>query len=118
MSKRLWFLSLGSRCISNRVSSSRSSSRQRMCLYYTPVSVPQRRGDLMVVDKDKEPNLVNIDKLASLKPAFYHENGTITAANASSLNDGAAAMVLMTEQDARYRASRQNSRLRRCRARP
>mmetsp|Transcript_21216 Transcript_21216/g.58739 ORF Transcript_21216/g.58739 Transcript_21216/m.58739 type:complete len:401 (-) Transcript_21216:1788-2990(-) len=65
-----------------------------------PVAVPQRRGDPVVVDTDEEPRAVKLDKLPSLKPAFDRQNGTITAANASSLNDGAAAMVLMTEQDA------------------
>jgi acetyl-CoA C-acetyltransferase len=65
-----------------------------------PVSIPQRRGDPIVVSEDEEPNSVKLDKLPSLKPAFDRKNGTVTAANASSLNDGAAALVLMTEQAA------------------
>ena len=65
-----------------------------------PVSIPQRRGDPIVVSEDEEPNAVKLDKLPSLKPAFDRTNGTVTAANASSLNDGAAALVLMTEQAA------------------
>lgn len=65
-----------------------------------PVSIPQRRGDPIVVEEDEEPNSVKLDKLPSLKPAFDRKNGTVTAANASSLNDGAAALVLMTEQSA------------------
>ena len=65
-----------------------------------PVEVPQRRGDPLVVSQDEEPNSVNLDKLKTLKPAFDRKNGSVTAANASSLNDGACAMVLMTEQDA------------------
>jgi len=65
-----------------------------------PVSIPQRRGDPIVVSEDEEPNSVNLDKLPSLTPAFDRKKGTVTAANASSLNDGAAALVLMTEQDA------------------
>jgi len=64
------------------------------------VSIPQRRGDPIVVSQDEEPNSVKLDKLSSLKPAFDRKNGTVTAANASSLNDGAAALVLMTEQAA------------------
>lgn len=64
------------------------------------VSIPQRRGDDIVVSQDEEPNSVNLEKLASLKPAFDRKNGTVTAANASSLNDGAAALVLMTEEAA------------------
>jgi acetyl-CoA C-acetyltransferase len=65
-----------------------------------PVSIPQRRGDPIVVIQDEEPNSVKLDKLPSLKPAFDRKNGTVTAANASSLNDGAAALVIMTEQAA------------------
>jgi acetyl-CoA C-acetyltransferase len=65
-----------------------------------PVSVPQRRGDPILVDKDEEPASINLEKLSTLKPAFDRISGTVTAANASSLNDGACAMVLMTEQEA------------------
>jgi acetyl-CoA C-acetyltransferase len=67
-----------------------------------PVEVaPKRRGGTPVlIDKDEEPVALNMDKLTQLKPAFDRKNGTVTAANASSLNDGAAALVLMTEQDA------------------
>jgi acetyl-CoA C-acetyltransferase len=65
-----------------------------------PVSIPQRRGDPIVISQDEEPGAVNLDRLTSLKPAFDRKAGTVTAANASSLNDGACAMILMTEQDA------------------
>lgn len=66
-----------------------------------PVEIPNRRGPPTVVEKDEEPSSVKLDKLPTLKPAFDRsENGTVTAANASSLNDGAAAMVLMTEEEA------------------
>lgn len=64
------------------------------------VQVPTRKGDPIVVSEDEEPNAASIEKLSSLKPAFDPKNGTVTAGNASSLNDGASAMVLMTEQDA------------------
>ncbi len=60
-----------------------------------PVQVPQRRGEPLTVDVDEEPARVNFDKMKTLRPAFDRE-GTITAANASTLNDGAAAMVLTT----------------------
>ncbi|KAL7556784.1 hypothetical protein ACA910_005225 [Epithemia clementina (nom. ined.)] len=69
----------------------------------TPITVPQRKGDALIVDHDEEPGSINFDKLLKLKPAFDSKNGTITAANASSLNDGAAALILMTEQDAKDR---------------
>ncbi|KAG7337835.1 acetyl-CoA c-acetyltransferase [Nitzschia inconspicua] len=67
-----------------------------------PVEVPTKRrgGDPIIVSQDEEPTSVKLDKLPSLKPAFDRENGTVTAANASSLNDGACAIVLMTEEDA------------------
>jgi acetyl-CoA C-acetyltransferase len=67
-----------------------------------PVEVPPKRsgGDPVIVSQDEEPHSVKLDKLPTLKPAFDRKNGTVTAANASSLNDGACAIVLMTEEDA------------------
>ena len=64
-----------------------------------PVEVPQRRGDPIVVDRDEEPGRGNLSKMASLRPAFSKE-GTVTAANASTLNDGAAAVLLSSEAKA------------------
>nr|AYV97155.1 acetyl-coa c-acetyltransferase [Haslea ostrearia] len=67
----------------------------------TPVEIPNRRGDPTIVDQDEEPIGLAVEKLLKLKPAFDRsEKGSVTAGNASSLNDGACAMVLMTEQDA------------------
>ena len=57
------------------------------------VAVPQRRGDDIVVDRDEEFTNVRLDKIPTLRPAFDRE-GTVTAANASTLNDGASALVL------------------------
>ena len=65
-----------------------------------PVSIPQRKGDPVVMDKDEEPFNVKFDKIAELKPAFQ-KNGTVTAANASTMNDGAAALVLMSGEKAK-----------------
>jgi len=65
-----------------------------------PVEVPQRRGDPIIVDTDEEPGKGRPDKLASLRPAFDKE-GTITAANASSINDGASATVVMSSEKAK-----------------
>jgi acetyl-CoA C-acetyltransferase len=62
-----------------------------------PVSIPQRKGDPVIISDDEEPGKVNFDKIANLKPVFEKE-GTVTAANASSLNDGAAALVIMSEE--------------------
>jgi acetyl-CoA C-acetyltransferase len=77
-----------------------------------PVQVPQRRGDPLIVDTDEEPGAVNIGRIPSLSPAFDRKNGTVTAASASSLNDGAAALVLMTEQDAIDRGLKPLARIR------
>jgi acetyl-CoA C-acetyltransferase len=65
-----------------------------------PVNVPQRRGDDVVVDTDEEFTNVKFDKVSNLRPAFS-KDGTVTAANASTINDGAAAVVLMSEQKAK-----------------
>lgn len=64
-----------------------------------PVAVPQRKGDPIMVTKDEEFTNVKIDKIPSLNPVFTKE-GTVTAANASTINDGAAAVILMTEEKA------------------
>jgi acetyl-CoA C-acetyltransferase len=63
------------------------------------VEVPQRKGDPKVITMDEEYNNVIIDKIPSLRPAFT-KDGTVTAANASTINDGAAALVLMSEEKA------------------
>ena len=65
-----------------------------------PVEVPQRRGDAIVVSKDEEYTNVKLDKIPSLAAVFTKE-GTVTAANASTINDGAAALVLMSEEKAK-----------------
>ncbi|MGB1347484.1 MAG: acetyl-CoA C-acyltransferase [Flavobacteriales bacterium] len=62
-----------------------------------PVSVPQRRGEPVVVDCDEEHTNVRLDKIPQLRPAFDKE-GTVTAANASTLNDGASALLLASEE--------------------
>lgn len=62
-----------------------------------PVSVPQRKGEPIIVSEDEEYKNVFLDKIPSLKPAFDKE-GTITAANASTLNDGASALILASKE--------------------
>ncbi|MBK8952917.1 MAG: acetyl-CoA C-acyltransferase [Chitinophagaceae bacterium] len=64
-----------------------------------PVEIPQRKGDPVVFAKDEEPFNVKFDKIPSLSPAFV-KDGTVTAANASTMNDGAAALVLMSAEKA------------------
>ena len=62
-----------------------------------PVEVPQRKGDPILVTKDEEYTNVMLDKIPGLRPAFDKE-GTVTAANASTLNDGASALILMSKE--------------------
>lgn len=64
-----------------------------------PVEIPQRKGDPVLFAKDEEPFNVKFDKIRELKPSFQ-KDGTVTAANASTLNDGAAALVLMSADKA------------------
>ncbi len=64
-----------------------------------PVTIPQKKGPAIEVSRDEEPFNVKFDKIPELKPAFI-KDGTVTAANASTLNDGAAALVLMSEDKA------------------
>ena len=64
-----------------------------------PVEVPQRRGESIMVSEDEEFKNVRIDKIASLRPAFSKE-GTVTAANASTINDGAGAVIVMSKEKA------------------
>lgn len=64
-----------------------------------PVEVPQRRGDAIIVTKDEEFTNVKLEKIPQLNPVFTKE-GTVTAANASTLNDGASALILMSKEKA------------------
>jgi acetyl-CoA C-acetyltransferase len=65
-----------------------------------PIEVPQRKGDPILFDTDEGPRETSAEKLARLKPAFG-KDGTVTAGNAPSLNDGAAAMIVMTADKAK-----------------
>ncbi|HVR95432.1 MAG TPA: acetyl-CoA C-acyltransferase [Thermoanaerobaculia bacterium] len=61
-----------------------------------PVSIPQKKGNPTVVDRDEEPFKVDLSRISTLRPAFQQQDGTVTAGNASKINDGAAALVLTT----------------------
>lgn len=65
-----------------------------------PVSIPQRRGEDLIIEQDEEFKNVKMEKIPTLRPVFDNE-GTVTAANASTLNDGAAALVLMSADKAK-----------------
>ena len=75
-----------------------------------PVPVPQRKGDPVIVDTDEYPRAgTTVEKLAALKPAFK-KDGSVTAGNASGINDGAAALVVTTVKKARGARTRRRSR--------
>ncbi len=65
----------------------------------TPIEIKDKKGNVVIFDTDEEPATVKYDKVPGLKPVF-DKQGTVTAANASSLNDGAAALVLMSKERA------------------
>ncbi|SDM92562.1 acetyl-CoA C-acetyltransferase [Daejeonella rubra] len=65
----------------------------------TPVEIKDRKGEISLIENDEEVNAVKFDKISSLKTVFK-KDGTVTAANASTLNDGAAALVLMSKEKA------------------
>ncbi len=66
-----------------------------------PISIPQRKGDPKIVDTDERPRRdTTLESLGKLKPAFSKDGGTVTAGNSSGLNDGAAALLIMSEEKA------------------
>lgn len=65
-----------------------------------PIEIKDRKGEINVIDTDDEPTSVKFDKIPGLKPVFK-KDGTVTAANASTLNDGAAALVIMSAEKAK-----------------
>jgi acetyl-CoA C-acetyltransferase len=75
-----------------------------------PVEVAQKKGSPLRVDKDEEPYAAPLEKMAQLKPAFQ-KDGSVTAANASKINDGAAALVVASEEGARARGARPIARV-------
>ena len=80
-------------------SQSRAAAAQasgRFAREITPISLPQRRGDPIVFDTDEHPRATSLDRLASLSTPF-RENGTVTAGNASGVNDGAAAVIIASQ---------------------
>lgn len=72
----------------------------RLAAEIVPVAIPQKKGDAIVFDRDEHPRATSADALAKLKPVVGHD-GTVTAGNASGLNDGAAAMLVASDAAAR-----------------
>jgi acetyl-CoA C-acetyltransferase len=75
-----------------------------------PVQIPQKKGDPLSVDRDEEPFKSDLSRMGTLKPAFQ-KDGTVTAANASKINDGAAALALTTASEAARRGLRPLARV-------
>ena len=73
----------------------------RLAKEITPVTIPQRKGDPVVVDRDEHPRATTMETLAKLATPFKKEGGTVTAGNASGVNDGAAALIVASEAAAR-----------------
>jgi len=76
-----------------------------------PVQVPQKKGDPKIIKEDEEPSKLQADKLPGLKPAFKPKGGTVTAANASKLNDGASALIIADGEWARSRGLKPIARI-------
>lgn len=72
----------------------------RLAVEIVAVEIPQRKGEALVVEQDEHPRLTSLDKLAALKP-IVHKDGSVTAGNASGVNDGAAAIIIASEEAAK-----------------
>ena len=79
---------------------SRAQATGRLAAEIAPVSIPQRKGDALVVDRDEHPRATSVEALGKLKP-IVRPDGTVTAGNASGVNDGAAALIVATEEAAK-----------------
>jgi 3-oxoadipyl-CoA thiolase len=77
-----------------------AQSSGRLAVEIVPVMIPQRKGDPVVVERDEHPRETTVEALGNLRP-IVRENGTVTAGNASGINDGAAALIVASEQSAR-----------------
>lgn len=76
----------------------------------TPVTVTTRKGE-QIIDKDETPFKCDVSKIPKLKPAFKPKDGTVTAASSASISDGAAAVILMTESEAKARGIKPLARI-------
>ncbi|TWD45915.1 3-oxoadipyl-CoA thiolase [Agrobacterium vitis] len=76
---------------------SKAQANGRLAQEITPVTIPQRKGDPVIVEKDEHPRATTLETLAKLGTPFKKEGGTVTAGNASGVNDGAAALIIASE---------------------
>lgn len=85
--------------LSSQAKAAAALANGRLAQEITPVTIPQKKGDALVIDRDEHPRATTIEALAKLKPLF--PNGSVTAGNASGVNDGAAALILASEAGAK-----------------
>jgi len=86
--------------VRSQAKASRAQANGRLAAEIAPVSIPQRKGEALVVDKDEHPRETSVEALGRLKP-IVRPDGSVTAGNASGVNDGAAAMIVATEAAAK-----------------
>jgi acetyl-CoA acyltransferase len=82
--------------LSSQIKAIKSIQNGRLAKEITPVEIPQRKGDPIIFDKDEHPRETTIEKLSAL-PTPFRPNGSVTAGNASGINDGAAAIIIANE---------------------
>ncbi|CAA9533219.1 MAG: Acetyl-CoA acetyltransferase @ 3-oxoadipyl-CoA thiolase [uncultured Sphingosinicella sp.] len=86
--------------VRSQVKASAAQENGRFAAEIVPVTIPQRKADPLVVDRDEHPRKTSVEALAKLKP-IVRPDGTVTAGNASGVNDGAAAMIVASEEAAK-----------------
>ncbi|HMI41573.1 MAG TPA: 3-oxoadipyl-CoA thiolase [Sphingomicrobium sp.] len=94
----------------SQVRAARAQANGRLAAEIVPVAIPQRKGDPILVDSDEHPRLTSVEALTKLKP-IAREGGTITAGNASGVNDGAAALIIASAKAAQKYALKPRARI-------
>jgi acetyl-CoA acyltransferase len=87
--------------VRSQAKAAEAQANGRLAKEITPVTVPQRKGDPLIVDRDEHPRATSVEALAKLKPVNRMEGATVTAGNASGVNDGAAALIIASEAAAK-----------------
>ncbi|MGX5666786.1 3-oxoadipyl-CoA thiolase [Rhizobium daejeonense] len=87
--------------VRSQAKAAEAQANGRLAKEIVPVTIPQRKGDPIVVEKDEHPRATTIETLAKLGTPFRKEGGTVTAGNASGVNDGAAALIIASEAAAK-----------------
>ena len=87
--------------VRSQAKAAEAQANGRLAKEITPVTIPQRKGDPVVVEKDEHPRATTLEALAKLGTPFKKDGGTVTAGNASGVNDGAAALIIASEAAAK-----------------